>query len=114
KYSTYYSAIGSDFSDFKKIYSYGWESDYLYRAWNFLIANLGLSVKEFIWLTAFVSILLFLVSLRKLFPREYLLVFLFFYATPAFISLFGNAIRQGLATPFFLLSIYYFFRKKKY
>lgn len=115
KYINYYRSLTNEtFSTFLSEYSQGWETDYLYRIWSFALSALNLSEENFLYITAFVSIFFFLIALKKLFKKDYLLIFLFFYATPAFVSLFGNAIRQGLALPFFIFSIAYFFENKKF
>ena len=114
-YVAYYESITSEtFTEFKELYAYNFENDYLYRFWNFIINSFGADSQDFLYITAFVSIFLFLVAIQKVFKQNSLLIFLFFFSSPAFISLFGNAIRQGLAIPFYLFAIYYFFEKKKY
>lgn len=115
KYINYYRSVAHEtyFTFFNK-YSYNWETEYLYRIWSFSLSNLNVGEENFLLITAFVSIFLFLIALKKLFKEDYLLIFLFFYATPPFVALFGNAIRQGLSLPFFILAIAYFFENKKF
>ncbi len=113
KYVTYYKSLqGSSWLNFWDVYSLSWETDYLYNIWNYLLSWLGVDVQAFIYITAVTSILLFLLALRKLVGKDYLLVFLFFMATPGFVAMFGNAIRQGLALPFFLFTLAYCYEKK--
>ncbi|UGU14374.1 EpsG family protein [Sinomicrobium kalidii] len=114
KYVTYYNFLQYDtFSTFMDVYSYNWKGDYIYRFWNFALSWLGVSPQHFLYITASVSIFLFILSLRKLVGKDYLLIFLFFYATPGFVQLFANAIRQGFSLAFFLFAIAYYYEQRK-
>ena len=113
-YVSYFNLIGHEnLLSINEVYAYNFQYDYLYKLWNFFLAKLGFDESSYLYITACVSILLFLVSLEKLFRRDSLLIFLLFYSTPAFVSLFGNAIRQGLSIPFFLFTLYHLLTGKR-
>ena len=75
-------------------------------AW--LVSKLGASDTVFIFVTAFISILLTGIMYRKMDDRYYYLSFIGVLFSGSFINLYGNAIRQGLAIPFFLLAFYHY------
>ena len=112
-YVNYFNSLNNEsIFTFNEVYSYNFPLDYLFKLWTFIISSLNLDAKGFIYITALVSIFLFLQALKKLFDDKYLLVFLIFFATPGFVMLFGNGIRQGLAIPFFLFAIKQFLDKR--
>lgn len=112
-YVAFYESIeGISFKSIFSIFAYNFQSDYLFVIWNYLISKLGLSSSGFIYITAVASVFFFLLASNKLFSSENLLVFLGLYSTPGFIMLFGNAMRQGMALPVFILAIHYFLNRK--
>lgn len=108
----YESFEGISFNSLFSIFAYNFQTDYLYLIWNYFISKLGLSSTEFIYITAVVSVFLLLLASNKIFRSENLFVFLGLYSTPGFVMLFGNAMRQGMALPVFILAIHYFLNRK--
>lgn len=77
-------------------------------AW--LLSKSGLSDEAFLFVTAFLSIFLTYLAYRKLDCNYHYLSFIGVIFSGSFINLYGNAIRQGLAIPFFLMAFYHFQR----
>ncbi|NLR61866.1 EpsG family protein [Chitinophaga polysaccharea] len=75
-------------------------------AWG--LSKIGVSPSGFLFITAFISILLTSWAYRKVDPDYYYLSFLGVIFSGSFINLYGNAIRQGLAIPFFLMAFFHF------
>ncbi|WP_168927786.1 EpsG family protein [Chitinophaga terrae (ex Kim and Jung 2007)] len=74
-------------------------------AW--LLNSFGLTSKEFLFCTALISISLTGLVYRKIDPKFFFISFLGVLFSGSYINLYGNAIRQGLAMPFFLLALYH-------
>lgn len=78
--------------------------------WGFawVLSKLGATPEQFLLIVAFISIFLTGYTYRKIDPEYYYLSFVGVLFSGSFISLYGNAMRQGMAIPFFLLALYFF------
>ncbi len=108
----YESLEGVSFNNLNSVYAYNFQTDYFYIYWNYFISKLGFNSSEFLYITAVISVFFVLIAFKKLFKSESLLVFIALYSTPGFVMFFGNAMRQGLALPVFILAIYCFLNRK--
>ena len=112
-YVEYFESLYSvSFFDLFTHYAFNFSTDYLFCFWSYLLAFFQVDASLFLLITAWASVLLFILSLNSCFKNAYWFVFLLFLSYPGYIALFGNAIRQGLAISFVFFTLSSFYNKE--